>query len=173
MQGLSGNTAQDKLLILFLLWKAGIWLGELQIVQVMTELGILNYFAVKSALVSLQEDGLIEKSHADGMTSYRIREEGIRTIGTLETDLRRSWRESIEAYIKEHYPALQEASRFHAYFLEDPPGHFRTHLEIHSGGTLIFELVLQADSRQDAKRMLRKWRENAVEIYQSVLASLC
>lgn len=174
MQGIAGNhTAQDKLLLLYLLWKAGIWLGELQIVQVMTELAILNYFVVKSTLATLTDDGLIEENHTEDMISYRIREEGRKTIETLQTEIRKSLRYSIKTYIEEHRTALQEASRFRAYFLEEVPGHYKAHLEIYSGGTRIFELVLQADSRTEAKRMLGKWRENAVEIYQSVLASLC
>lgn len=164
---------QEKLTVLFLLWKTDLWLSELQIVQVLTELSVMNYFAVKGALLTLTADGLIRQNVTEDTSSYHISDEGRRTISTLQTEVRLSWRQSLESYIGTHREMLRQNSQFRAFFLEDPPGHFRTHLEIHSGGVLIFELVLAADSRRDAKRMVRRWHENAVEIYQTVLASLC
>lgn len=166
------NPMHDKLLVLYLLDGADMWLSELQIVHVLSELGLLNYFGVKAALVELVRSGLAEENVADSSSSYGISDEGRSTIRTLQKDVRLSMREALDAYLGCHRHDLQAESRFRAYFVTED-GRIRVHLEIHSGGRPVFELAVEADSREEAQRMTHSWRDSAVAIYQSVLANLC
>lgn len=166
------NPIHDKLLLLYLLDRADMWLSELQIVHIMSELGLLNYFAIKAALVDMARSSLTEENIVDGAGSYRISPTGRTTVAALQQDIRRSMREAVDAYLERHQADLQAESRFRTYLATDG-GHLRTHLEIHAGGRPIFELVVEADSREEAQEMMHKWRRSAIAIYQSVLANLC
>lgn len=165
------NPAHDKLLVLYLLDGAGMWLSELQIVQVFSELGLLNYFAIKAALADLVSSGLAEENTAHGISSFQTTPSGASTIRTLREDVRLSMREALDTYLARRRQDLQTESRFRTY-LQTEDGRIRVHLEIHAGGRPIFELIVEADSRREAKQMIRNWRGRAVAIYQSVLANL-
>lgn len=166
------NPIHDKLLVLYLLSGADMWLSELQIVHVMSELGLLNYFSVKAALTDMALTGLAEENIADGSASYHIAPAGRTTVAALHKDIRLSMREAVDLYLERHRSDLQAESRFRAYLLTEGDV-IRVHLEIHAGGRPVFELVVDADSRREAQDMMRKWRDNAVAIYQGVLANLC
>lgn len=166
------NPIHDKLLVLYLLDGADMWLSELQIVHVLSELGLLNYFGVKASLTDMAKTGLAEENVVEGSASYQITPAGRTTVAALQNDIRLSMREAVDAYLGQHRSALQTASRFRAYLLTED-GRDRVHLEIHAGGRPIFELIVEADSRQEAQKMMYNWRENAIPIYQGVLANLC
>ncbi|MBD5559778.1 MAG: DUF4364 family protein [Clostridia bacterium] len=166
------NPAHDRLLLLYLLDGADMWLSELQIVQVFSELGLLTYFAIKAGLAELVQSGLAEENVADSSSSYHILPEGSSTIATLLNDVRLSMREALDAYLEAHRSVLSAESRFRSYFLTEN-GRIRVHLEIHAGGRPIFELIVEAGSRAEAQQMTHLWRDHAVSIYQSVLANLC
>lgn len=163
----------DKLLVLYLLNSSGVELSELQLMRITSELSVLDYFSLKKALYFLSRNGrILEHENSDSL-SYSITEEGRRTLEVLKEEIRPSAREKIEDYLRGKRSALAEESQFRAVLRQDAEGRYLVHLEIFTDGRSIFSLDVEANDRKDAQRMVQKWKDAAIPVYQSVLANLC
>lgn len=164
--------ANNKLLLLYLLYKSDIALSELQIVRILSELSFMSYFDLKECMFELSEGGHIYSKATPQNVLYGITEKGAQMLLILEADLRRSFRDRIDSYLKEHATELKMESQLVGEFIKLSDGEYRVILKVLEDDRTIFELSCIVYSKEEAQRMTGNWRSNAISLYKDVVTRL-
>ncbi|WP_066684088.1 DUF4364 family protein [Christensenella intestinihominis] len=164
--------AHNKLLLLYLLEKSGMALSELQLVRIMTELSFMGYFDLKECIFELEQGGHIYSRTTPQNTVYGITDAGINMLDVLVNDLRLSFRETVDAYLKEHRSELELESQLVGEYIKLAQNEYRVILKVLEHDRTIFEINSIVYSKQEAQKIVDNWRKNAVSIYKDVVLRL-
>jgi len=166
------NIAQNKLLLLYLLKQSSVALSELQMVRIMGELDLIRYFDLKESLFELEQNGEVVPRATTQAVVYGVTEKGARMLSVLMGDMRTSYRDAIDDYLRTNRAALEKESQFIGEYMRLGENEYRVVLKVLEENRTTFEIDLIVYSKEDAKKMVERWGENAVSIYKSVLSQL-
>lgn len=166
------TVAQNKLLLLYLLKRSSVALSELQIVRIMSELDLMRYFDIKENLLEMEQNGDITPRPAAQTAVYGVTEKGDHMLAALMSDLRTSYREAIDDYLLANKAALEKESQFVGEYMRLGENEYRVVLKVLEEHRTTFEVDVIVYTKDDAKRMVERWSENAVSIYKSVISQL-
>lgn len=164
--------AQNKLLILYLINASGMQLSELQMVRIMGDLTIMQYFDLKECLFELEQLNDIYKTDTPGGALYGITEKGAGMLATLKDDLRLSFREKIDEYISSHKTKLIMESQFISEYIKLSENEYRVILKVLENSRTVFEINVIVYSKQEAVKMSENWQENAISLFKDVILHL-
>ena len=164
--------AHNKLLLLYLLQKSGMALSELQLVRIMAELSFMGYFDLKECIFELEQGGHLYSKMTPQNTVYGITEAGENMLNVLVNDLRLSFRETVDAYLKEHRGELELESQLVGENIKLSQNEYRVILKVLEHDRTIFEINSIVYSKTEAQNIVDNWRKNAVNIYKDVILRL-
>ena len=164
--------AHNKLLLLYLLQKSGMALSELQLVRIMAELSFMGYFDLKECIFELEQGGHLYSKMTPQNTVYGITEAGENMLNVLVNDLRLSFRETVDAYLKEHRGELELESQLVGEYIKLSQNEYRVILKVLEHDRTIFEINSIVYSKTEAQNIVDNWRKNAVNIYKDVILRL-
>lgn len=161
-----------KLIILYVLNKAGSPLSNSQLTNFILENDYTDYFRIQQTLGELISDGCVGKQTIRNTTLYVITDLGSETLDMFHSSLSQSIREDADRYIAEHgYELREEISALGDYYREKD-GVYKVRLQITERGSIIFELGLALTSAQEADQVCSQWREKSTELYDHIFKVL-
>ncbi len=164
--------AQNKLLVLYLLYKANMELSELQLMRIAGELGFMGYFDLKECLFELtQNNHIMEETTPQGMW-YGLTDTGRRMLEVLMNDLRLSFRRAADEYLERNKKALMKESQLTGEYIKLREGEYRVILKVLEKNVAAFEINLIVSTRAEAQQAVEKWKENAAAVYEDVILKL-
>ncbi len=180
------SMAQYKLLLLYLLnvnpkcpdqqapnaEKDALALTELQMMRITDELGFMHYFDLKECLFELKESNHIYIETTPQAVLYSITPSGRHIINVLVNDLHLSSRNAISEYMAENYKELEKESQFVSEYLKLGENEYRVTLKVLEKNSAIFEINVVVYSKQQAKDICKKWKDNAVSVYKELMLQL-
>jgi len=166
------SMAHNKLLLLYLLKQSGMALSELQLVRIMTELSFMGYFDLKECIFELEQGGHIRARITPQNTAYEISDTGANMLEVLIDDLRLSFREAVDEYLKEHRAKLEMESQFIGEYIKLSENEYRVILKILEHDRTIFEINSLVYSKQEAQRIIDNWPGSAIAVYKDVTLRL-
>ncbi|MEG0257862.1 MAG: DUF4364 family protein [Christensenella sp.] len=166
------SMAHNKLLLLYLIKHSCMELSELQLLRIMTELSLMGYFDLKECIFELEQCLHIYSKTTPQNTSYGITNLGAEILEVFSNDLRLSFRETIDEYLKEHRTELEMESQFISDFLKLSDNEYRVTLKIMEHYRTIFEIDLLVYSKTEAERITDNWSKNALSVYKELILHL-
>lgn len=166
------SMAHNKLLLLYLLKQSEMALSELQLVRIMTELSFMGYFDLKECVFELTQSGHIRGRVTPQSTSYEITANGVNMLEVLKNDLRLSFREAVDAYLREHRAELEMESQFVGEYIKLSQNEYRVILKILEHDRTIFEINSLVYSKGEAQKIIENWPKNAISVYKDVTLRL-
>lgn len=164
--------AENKILILYILNKVDGPITNDGLLRLILAVVDMNYFYFQQFLLDLMEKNYIISFEKDGKTVYQISDIGKETL-ELTTDMipgimRLKADISFSGELKE---TAQEES-VTAEYTPKNENEYTVTCRINENNTCIFEISVFAGSRDEAKRIVDNWKENAYRIYPEILNSL-
>ena len=164
--------AKDKLLILFTLDKLAADAPKDFALAALFYSDLISVFDFSLALANLEENGLVLAIKRPFGQSYRISDEGQRTLRLFEEGLPCSERERVTNYICENRDRLRKETQVLSAQRDLPGGEIELTLNVAEGARTVFAVTLPVWSRDDAKKVRANWETRNADVFNAVCGAL-
>ncbi len=164
--------ARHKLLILYILSEFKMPLTNTQLTEFVMELHFIDYFTLQQYLVELIDKSLIEVSESSSTTNYLITSQGLNALSffndRIPQDIKNRMAKAVVIKRRSIYRDAEILSEYRQVNEQE----YIAHLRVEEHGHTLIDIELNLVTNRQAKDVCRRWKENAPEIYASLIRSL-
>lgn len=161
-----------KLMILYLLEKAGFSMTNTMLADYMVGRGYTEYFRLQEVLSDLIESGLLTERREPHTTYYDITDDGRQTLSYFDNDISPEIRSDITSYLKKNGYALRSESAVSARYRWTSDGGYEVLLSASEGTDELIRMTVHADSEAAAISMCDNWKKKSADLYASLMVGL-
>jgi len=162
----------NKLMILFMMHKAGIPLSNTQLSDFLVENNYVNYFSLQTYIHELVDAHLITASQITSHTLYTLTPSGTETLDLFINRIPEGLKKNILLHLKENHYTIRSKFEVTANYTSTAPGAFLVHCLAKEDGRILVELNIQALDENEATTMCQTWQRDPHIIYKQLLSSL-
>lgn len=164
--------ARHKLLILYILSEFKMPLTNTQLTEFVMELHFIDYFTLQQYIVELIDKALIEVSESGTVPNYLITSQGINALSffndRIPQDIKNRMAKAVVLKRRSIYRDAEILSEYRQVNEQE----YIAHLRVEEHGHTLIDIELNLVTNRQAKDVCRRWKENAPEIYASLIRSL-
>lgn len=168
--------AEKKLIILYLLDKIDIPLSYNDISSFVLEEDYMNYITLQTCLHEMLETGYLEKDTDKNVARYYITGAGSDVLNQFEDKISQVVVKNVCKYIEENAGRIKKDFEIVAnFFIEnfsENPNKYTVKCGAYEDDTTIMEIKLTCDSREQAKKICKNWKENVSQIYGNIITEI-
>ena len=163
--------AENKVLILYILNKIDRPVNNDELLQLVLSIEDMNYFYFQQFLLDLLENKYIETYKENDFSEqiYRLTNAGKDALELTKDLIPGIVKLKIDSTIKGELQDIEEEISIVSEFIPEDDGGFIVTCKIIEHNKTIFEVSTFAASREQAKVISDNWKENAVDIYPSMI----
>ena len=161
--------AEGKVIILYILNKIAKPVSNNALLNVVTTLTDMNYFYFQQFLLDLIDEKFIICYEQEGQSLYKLTPEGINTLNLIGDIIPGITKLRIDTNLKENLDEVEESLSITADFIPHSETEYSVKCRVTENNTTLFEVETFAGSREQAKKIVDNWLENATEIYPQIL----
>lgn len=162
--------AENKLLILYTLQRAGLPLSNEQITEIMLDTECMNYFLLQQFLAELQNS---EHIFFDTQKScYYITPKGTNTINLFLHLIDEDKKKRLDRYIVINRERFKRELQITADYKQVAKDQFVVTCKVEENNITLIELKLNVVSKEQAKLLCSNWNNKAQKIYANVIKEL-
>ncbi len=159
------NQAENKLLLLYLLSEVEGEAYQRQVIDLILDHEIMNYFTVQQLISELKKANLIEETSAsEGSKKLYLTPEGKNTLEYFKNRIPYNRLQSFQQLIQEREQALKENFKIISKMQKLQDGSYLVKLGIIKNGEEDLFLKLHVDTLREAEKMLEVWNKNHQKI---------
>lgn len=164
--------AENKVLILYILNKLQNPITNDGLLRLVLSVMDMNYFYFQQFLLDLLENQYIACFEHDGKHVYAITDKGKETLNLTNSILPGIIKLKVDTSFKSELSSTAEEESIVAEFTPKNENDYTVTCKINENNSCIFEVSVFAGSREEAKKIIDNWKENAYRIYPEILNSL-
>lgn len=164
--------AENKVLILYILNKLKNPITNDGLLRLVLSIMDMNYFYFQQFLLDLLENEYISCFEQEGKNVYLITEKGKETLELTHDILPGIIKLKVDNNFQSELASTEEEESITAEFTPRSENDYTVTCKINEKNSCIFEVSVFAGSREEAKRIVDNWKENAYRIYPEILNSL-
>ena len=161
-----------KLILLYLLKRAGLPLSKTRVRDFILEKGYTNYIILNQAIGELLDAGMITEQLINERSHFSLTEEGAQTLAFFQGNISDITKEEINTYLRENKLELISELSVTANYDRSSTGEFEAHLLAKEKGIPLVEITLAVPAEETAAAICRNWLEKNEEIYQMLVERL-
>lgn len=165
------DTANDKLIILYVLSKFSTPLSQIQLMKIILENRFMNYFTYQQTLNELQTNSLIIVTEKEDIPFYEITSSGKSSLAFFQDRIPLAVENFINNNIKDLKSQIKTDALVQAKVLEED-GQFKVLCSINEDNFSLIHLQLTVGTRSDAQRLSNNWKEFSQPIYAEIIQTL-
>ena len=164
--------AENKVLILYVLDKAGKPLTNDVLYKIVLAAVNMNYFYFQQFLLDLINVGYIFSFQKEEQTLYSITDSGKRTLDLTLDLLPGIIKLQADTNLKPILDSSEEEQSIVAEYTPLNENHYTIICKVVDNNETVFEIKTFAGSREQAKEIVDNWQTNADDIYPKILSIL-
>ena len=164
--------AENKVLILYLLNKVAEPITNDNLLRLVLAIVDMNYFYFQQFLLDLLEKNYIIFFEKEGKQVYQITDTGKTTLDLTTSILPGIIKLKVDTSFEENLKETKEEDSITAEFTPRSENDYMVTCKINEKNSCIFEVSVWASSRDEAKKIVDNWMQNAYRIYPEILNSL-
>lgn len=168
----SEKLAENKVLILYILDKLNKPINNESLLRLVLSVQEMNYFYFQQFLLDLLENKYIIGYTKEEKTMYKITDAGKETLSLTDDLLPGIMKLKIDNALKEEVDDIQNEKHAVSEFIPRNENEFLVKCKLIQNNMTVFELNLNANSREQAKYIASKWEQEHEEIYPIILELL-
>jgi predicted transcriptional regulator len=168
----SETLAENKVLILYILNKLDKPINNESLLKLVLSIQEMNYFYFQQFLLDLLENKYIIGYTKEDKTMYKITDLGKETLSLTDDLLPGIMKLQIDNALKVEVDDVQNLNHAVSDFIPRNENEFIVKCKLIQNNITVFELNLQASSREEAKYIAEKWEKEHDEIYPIILELL-
>ena len=164
--------AENKVLILYILNKVCNPITNDSLFRLVLNIMDMNYFYFQQFLLDLLENKYIVCFEKDGKNVYEITESGKNTLNLTNSLLPGIIKLKVDTSFESNLRETEDLESITAEFTPISENEYTVTCKINEKNNCIFQISVFAGSRDEAKKIVDNWKENAYRIYPEILNSL-
>ncbi len=164
--------ADNKILLLYVLNKIGKPISHNELLELVTSVIDINYFIFQEFLSELNDDNYLTSYKKDGLDIYEITDEGKKTLALTIDTVPGLYKLQVDSKFKENLDTLKDKYSISAEYVPINDREYTIKLKINENTNTIFDLSAHAGSKDQAKKLVDNWNNNAEYIYPKILELL-
>jgi len=160
--------AEDKILILYILQKAGKPLSHKELLELILAVADINYFYFQQFLSDLLEDNYITKCDNE-LELYQLTNEGKQSLELTLDLIPGIIKLKIDSKFKENFDDIQDKFSISAEYNPVSEKDWVVTCRIIENHADIFKIETHVGSGEQASTIVNNWNKNATEIYPEIL----
>lgn len=165
----NNKLAENKVLILYMLNKINKDIAENNLFKIISSINDINYFYFGQALNDLDQTRLVDCYTKDKDTIYRITSEGKNALSLTKDILPGIIKLKADNIFKQELSNIEEESSVVAEYTPKNENDYKIKCKIVENNETIFEVSTFAGSRDNAKKIVDNWNQNANTIFPKIL----
>ncbi len=166
------SLAESKILLLYILNKVGKPIAHNQLLELVTSISDMNYFYFEQFLLDLLEDDYILKYNQEGLDIYEVTDEGKKAINLTIGIIPGILKLQVDSKFKENLENIKDKFSISAEYTPISEKEFWVRCKVIENNKAVFDLQANAGSKEQAKKIVENWNNNATEIYPKMLENL-
>lgn len=167
----SHGETKNKLVVLYILERAGSLLTREQLYRTAILNSEMEYFAFEQAVTELEEDGMLAEVRRAFGECLGLTDAGREALTLFEKSVPADERRKLDAYLDEHRGAFARETEVSSRVEQGANG-CTLHLFISERDRVIFSVSLAVASEEQALDLRRRWEEGSEPIYNFVWDTL-
>ncbi len=164
--------AENKLLLLFLLYQMDIPMSEMQIAEFIIDGEYMDFFSFKKYLRELIDEELIKESYENDNTRYTITIDGEKVLDYFSKEIPNIKRTAVLDYtVKNRRRIKKEFSVTAGYFINREDDYL-VKCGVYEDNHILMEINVSVPTKEDARMLKKNWKKNVSQIYGSVMQTL-
>jgi predicted transcriptional regulator len=168
----TGELAENKLILLYILSETGTPLSKNQITQVVLENSLMNYFSMQQFLSELVQKGLVLCYQDMGRHLYKIHSRGLEVLNLFSSRVPDKLKKDLQEYLNRKGVLLEREYSTRSSYLMEAPGVYSVYLKLIREGKASFEMNIPAVSEEDAKKICANWNNGAETLSRDIIKLL-
>lgn len=165
--------AENKVLILYILNKLENPITNDGLLRLVLSVMDMNYFYFQQFLLDLLDNQYISRFDQDNKQhTYSITEKGKEALNLTHDMLPGIMKLKVDTSFQSELTSTAQEESIIAEFTPRSENDYTVTCKINENNTCIFEVSVFAGSREEAKKIVDNWKENAYRIYPEILNSL-
>lgn len=165
----NNKLAENKVLILYILDKINKDISDSSLFKIISSINDINYFYFGQTLNDLVETRLVDSYTKDKDTIYRITSEGKNALSLTKDILPGIVKLKADNIFKQELSSIEEESSVVAEYTPKNENDYKIKCKIVENNETIFEVSTFAGSRDNAKKIVDNWNQNANTIFPKIL----
>ncbi len=164
--------AENKILILYILNKMEEPITNDNLLRLILSVIDMNYFYFQQFLLDLLENKYIVCFEKEGKNVYQITDTGKSALELTNNIIPGILKLKVDTSFETELKETEEAESITAEYTPRSENDYIVTCKINENHNCIFEVSVFAGSREEAKKIVDNWKENAYRIYPEILHSL-
>jgi hypothetical protein len=168
----SREIAENKLIVLYFINKVNMPVSNLQLIKVILENRLMNYFFLQQSLVELNENGSLSCDLVEEKSFYEITQNGKQALSLLLHMLPAGIRFRIDKTVTAAKSKIKNETLITADFVPESESKFYVECKVNEDNFTLLEIKAAVGTRQDALGICANWKKHSPEIYAEIIESL-
>ena len=164
--------AENKVLILYILNKLDNPVTNDALLRLVLAVMDMNYFYFQQFLLDLIEKKYIVCFNKEGKSVYQITDSGKQTLELTNDIIPGIIKLKVDTSFSNELHQTAQKESIVAEYTPLSENEYTVTCKINENNSCIFEISVFAGSREEAKKIVDNWKENAYRIYPEILNSL-
>lgn len=172
MTGNDYELSLNKLMILFLIEKAGLPLSNTQLSDFLLVSDYTDYFSLQTYIGQMMDAKLLKSSKISSHTIYDITDAGCETLEYFKNHIPESIKDDMIIYLKNNKYDIKSKFDVVADYIPEKNGDFYVNCVAKEDNKNLIEINLRVTEKEEALKICDAWESKSHEIYKQLLYSL-
>ncbi|MGL5634486.1 MAG: DUF4364 family protein [Sarcina sp.] len=164
--------AENKLLLLYIIKSIKYTISNSQLTEIVLEHSFINYFTLQQYIAELEKSNFIKLEEKDGKELVLLTKKGDSVLSLFKDRLSQGKIKSIDDYLFEQIDEIKKELNIFSDYTPDNNDSFLVTLRAIEGNCTLLDLNINVPSKEQAKELCTKWKNNSAEIYNKIMGAL-
>ena len=164
--------AENKLLLLYIIKSIKYTISNAQLTDIVLEHSFINYFTLQQYISELEKSNFIKLEEKDNKEFVLLTRKGDSVLSLFKDRLSQSKMKSIDEYLSEQIDEIKRELNIFGDYTPDNNDSFLVTLKALEGNCVLLDLNVSVPSKDQAKELCSKWKNNSSEIYNKIMEAL-
>ena len=172
MTGSDYELSLNKLMVLFLIEKAGLPLSNTQISEFLLDSGYTDYFSLQEYISQMIDVQLLKSSKITSHTLYDITPRGRETLEYFKNHIPESTKDDMVLYLSKNKYDIRSKFEVVADYVPEKDGEFTVSCIAREDNRTLVDIKLHVSEKDEALKICEAWESNSHGIYKRLLHDL-
>ena len=164
--------SEIKLLLLYIIKSIKYTISNAQLTDIVLEHSFINYFTLQQYISELEKSNFIKLEEKDNKEFVLLTRKGDSVLSLFKDRLSQSKMKSIDEYLSEQIDEIKRELNIFGDYTPDNNDSFLVTLKALEGNCVLLDLNVSVPSKDQAKELCSKWKNNSSEIYNKIMEAL-
>lgn len=166
------DLAESKLILLYTIHKLNMPITNNQLVSIMIENNIMNYFSLQQYLTELVDSKFVQIKNDEGKQFYSITEDGEKILNYFISRVPFTVKEKLADIVEYNADKIKQEIEVTADYTPKRQTEYIVECRVNENGINLIELNVNVPTKEQAKMICENWRNHAPLIFGEIFESL-